>query len=162
MDEELSARISIFLAKRQARLAKELGAGIDGVVYEVIDNRNHGRWAVKFHRSIDGFRRERDVYLRLKECGIFEVQGCSIPELLAYDERVLAIEMTIVDRPFVLDFASAWLDTVPEFTPDPYGDEERKERFGDRWLLVQRIVIELRLHGVYLFDLSPGNIAFRE
>ncbi len=162
MDEQLTLRICGYLNRRQGRLIQELGSGVDGVVYLMSDNRNHGRSAVKFHRAADGFRRERDVYLRLKEHDVFAVQGSAIPELLAWDDEFMAIEMTVVDRPFVLDFAGAWLDEVPDFTPDPYGDDERRERFGDHWPVVERIVAELGSHGVYLFDLWPGNIAFRD
>lgn len=162
MDENFSARIAAYLARRRCRLEKELGSGMDGAVYAVTDNSNHGRFAVKFHRSGDGFRRERDVYLRLKEHALFEICGFSIPEMLAWDETTLAIEMTIVDRPFLLDFASAFLDEVPDFTPDPYGDEEKRQRFGDRWPVVQRAIGVLRAHGIFMFDISPGNIGFRE
>jgi hypothetical protein len=158
----MSARIAAYLVRRHCGLQDRLGAGMDGTVYAVTDNSNHARFAVKFHRSADGFQRERGVYLRLKEHALFEVCGFSIPEMLSWDEAFLAIEMTIVDRPFLLDFANAWVDELPEFTPDPYGDEERRERFGDRWPIVQRAIDTLRSHGIFMLDISPGNIAFLE
>jgi len=162
MDEEFDSRVATYLAQRNLRPIKQLGAGIHGVVYEVIDNSNNGRRAVKFHRMEDAYRRERNVYLRFRKLDRFEIRGCSIPEMLASDDRFMAIEMTIVDRPYVLDFGAAYLDSVPNFTPDPYEEEELKERFGDAWPRVQGIVEDLRSYGIFQLDLSPNNVAFRD
>jgi hypothetical protein len=38
--------------------------------------------------------------------------------LLGIDEEFRAIEMTIVRSPFLLDFADALLDEVPDFSED--------------------------------------------
>ena len=48
--------------------------------------------------------RERDVYVRLKEKQLILIRACEIPQLLGYDDDLWIIQMTIVSRPFCLDF----------------------------------------------------------
>jgi hypothetical protein len=43
---------------------------------------------------------------------------CQVPEPIAYDDELLAIEMTVVTRPFVLDFGGAFLDHLPGFSEE--------------------------------------------
>ena len=72
--------------------------------------------------------------------------------------------MGIVSPPFVLDFAGAYLDQAPDF-PDEIMEDwraEKKEQFGDRWGVVQDIMREFRKLGIYLADVKPGNIMFRD
>ena len=70
--------------------------------------------------------------------------------------------MSIVTKPYVLDFASAYLDHPPEFPPDVM--EERHahwaEMFGSNWPKALRIIANFRSLGIHLLDPSPGNIAF--
>jgi hypothetical protein len=68
--------------------------------------------------------------------------------------------MEIVQPPFVLDFAGAYLDRRPEFPTDVYADwlAEKAEQFGDDWPLVQSIMATLAGIGVFLADVKPGNI----
>jgi hypothetical protein len=49
------------------------------------------------------------------------------------------VEMEIVQPPFVLDFAGAYLDRRPDFPEDVYAEwqAEKAEQFGDDWPLVQ-------------------------
>jgi hypothetical protein len=70
--------------------------------------------------------------------------------------------MEIVTWPFVLDFADAYLDKPPDY-PDEVLAEWRTEKqgqFGDRWPEVELILLSLKRYGVYLVDVSHGNIAF--
>jgi hypothetical protein len=55
---------------------------------------------------------------------------------------MLALGITIVKRPFVLDFAGAYLDTRPEFPPDVWADweAEKREQFEGRWAMVEKIL----------------------
>jgi hypothetical protein len=71
----------------------------------------------------------------LREEGIISIRGCAVPELLAFDDQLWIIEMTIVSRPFVLDFAGAYLDFAPEFSQEVLADwlADKKEQFGSRW-----------------------------
>ncbi len=91
--------------------------------------------AIKVYRRYSDFERERDVYFRLAEFEVTAVRGCQIPSMLAYDEELWAIEMSLVQPPYVLDFAGAYLDHAPTFS-DEVMDEwraEKAEHFGKRW-----------------------------
>ena len=70
----------------------------------------------------------------------------------------MAIEMTIVMPPFVVDFASASLDVSIEFSEEIWADWERtkQEQFGLQWETVQAILIELS----HMLDPSSSNIRF--
>ena len=70
--------------------------------------------------------------------------------------------MTIVTRPFVLDFAGAHLDAPPEFSEDIWADWEweKREQFGAHWPRVQAVMAAFAELGIYLLDVSPSNIAF--
>src|SRR5262245_3676785 len=104
-DEPLR-RAQAYANRNGLTLGKELGVG--GVVFvteEHIAGRNMGkRSAVKAHQRETEYLRERDVYMRLLECDIAKIRGFDVPQLLAYDDELWVIEMTVVSRPFVLDF----------------------------------------------------------
>jgi hypothetical protein len=72
------------------------------------------------------------------------------------------IEMTIVTRPFVLDFAGAYLDNPPEFSAAVWTEWaiEKQEQFGDRWPQVQGVLAALEEMDIHMVDVSPSNIAF--
>jgi len=82
--------------------------------------------------------------------------------LVAFDDALWVIEMTIVDRPFVLDFAGAYLDQPPDFSEEVLADwrTEKEEQFGPRWAEVQAILGFLEEFGVFMVDVTPGNISF--
>jgi hypothetical protein len=68
------------------------------------------------------------------------------------------MEMTVVMRPFVLDFAGAYLDFPPEF-PDATWAEweiEKREQFGPRWTMVQAIMGALEELDIHMVDVSPA------
>ena len=85
-----------------------------------------------------------------------------MPQLLSIDEEFRAIEMTIVRSPFLLDFADARLDEVPDFTEDVLGqwEEDKADIFGEKWPEVTRILAALQAFGIYLLDINPRNISF--
>ena len=37
---------------------------------------------------------------------------------------------------------------------------QKREQFGRRWLMVQKIKDDLKAYGIYLNDVSPSNIAW--
>jgi hypothetical protein len=121
-----------------------------------------GKSAIKVHEREADYCRERDVYLRLGECDVTAVRGCAVPELLDYDDELWVIEMTVVTRPFVLDFAGAFLDKPPDFSEEVLADwrAEKQEQFGPRWPEVQAILGFLEGLGVFLLDVNPGNVSF--
>ena len=87
---------------------------------------------------------EREVYQRLGEAGCRKVIGFHVPQLVRSDDALLALEMTIVQPPFVLDFAGAYLDFPPQFSEEVWAEWERKnqEQFGSDWPKAQMILSE--------------------
>jgi len=87
-----------------------------------------------------------------------------VPELIGVDDPLRAIEMTIVERPFVLDFAGAKRpDEVPDFEQTVVDEhlEHLRELFEDRWADALHVAEMFRLAtGFVLLDIHPGNIAF--
>lgn len=71
--------------------------------------------------------REKQAYERLKFHGISDVLGFNVPQLRAFDDNLRVIQMTIVARPFVLDFAAAYLDRRPEFSEEVWADWEKQK-----------------------------------
>lgn len=87
-----------------------------------------------------------------------------VPQLYAWDDDLLIIEMTVVQPPFVLDFAGAYLDKPPEFSPESLAEQHEKnlELFGDKWPRVSLLLAKLRSMDIYYIDINRGNIRFPE
>jgi hypothetical protein len=160
--EELVRRAQDYVNRTGRTLGKPLGSGIHGIVLAVESQTEPGRAAIKIHEQEAAYRRERDMYVRLRQRGITEIRGCAVPEMLAHADDLQIIEMTIVVRPFVLDFAGAYLDHAPDFSEEVLADwrAEKEEQFGARWPDVQAILRDLEAQGILMQDVSPGNIAF--
>ena len=119
--------------------------------------------AVKSHDRWRTYCMERDIYLRFKERGVRSIRGHSVPRLIDYEDSLCVIEMTIVEPPYLIDFAKATIDNAPQFPPGVYEDWllRKSKDFGKNWPTVSAIMHDLvSLHGVYLTDLNPNNIAF--
>lgn len=159
-DEE--KRLTSFINANTLKLSRQLGFGIHGKVFAVKDRTGRYESVVKIFESDSGFARERDVYLRLQKLNCTSVCGCNIPRLLSYDDEMFVIHIGMVSRPFALDFASAYLDSLPEGFP-PFGPEwheEKKKQFGEEhWPKVLEVLRELKSMGIYQTDVSPSNIA---
>jgi hypothetical protein len=160
--EDLIRRAEEYAAREGCLLGNQLGAGVHGIVFSATHQPEGGASAVKVHERAEAYARERDVYLRLKEHGVTLIRGCEVPELIAFDDRLWVIEMRVVTRPFVLDFAGAYLDIAPDFSDEVLADwrAEKQEQFGPRWAEVQAILRELEGYGVFMVDVNPGNVAF--
>ena len=154
----------IYAAQHRLRLAEPLGFGVHGSVFVTENNPKAGDTALKVLREAKPYRRERDVYLRLKQTAVTEILGFKVPQLIGFDDDLLAIEMTIVTRPFLLDFAGAYLDSFPEFSPEVWVDWEieKREQFGPRWSTVRRVLAALEELDIHVIDVTPSNIGFRE
>ena len=147
-----------YLASRGKRAGRLLGEGKDGAVYETDDDS-----AVKLHRVAEIYRRERDCYFRLGDVGLTEVAGLALPEMVDHDNDLLIIEMTIVSPPFLLDFASAYLDDPPDWPEDVVAQwhEDLRGRFEGRYDEVLGVLAELEGQaGVHLFDVHADNLKF--
>jgi hypothetical protein len=156
----LESRAAAYVIARDMRLEQELGHGKDGTVYAT-----DFATAVKVFVRHDAFLREKACYERLRERGIDEILGHSVPLFIQADDELWTIEMSTVDRPFLLDFASAYLDYPPDFSPEilKEWEEEKQELFGENWAHVRRLLQTLENScDVYLFDVHPGNITFAD
>ena len=161
-DDIALCRFATYAGRRNFRVPRFLGSGKDGVVHEAESNDFPGFVAVKCFYRREQFVRERDAYIRLQKEGVFQVKNHNVPQLIAYDDELMAIEMTMVTAPFILDFADAWVDKEPEFSDEVWADWNQKleDDFGERVHDVRRMLAILRSHGVILLDVHPGNIRF--
>ncbi|MGO9466993.1 MAG: hypothetical protein ACLQVF_22865 [Isosphaeraceae bacterium] len=160
--DDLIDRARQYAARQGLGLLGLLGAGIDGSVFAAECQAKGGRSAVKGHVREVGYCRERDAYLRLRECGVTTIRGCNVPALIDFDDDLWCIEMTVVSRPFLLDFAGANLDEPPDFSPEVLSDWQAKkaEQFGADLPEVEAILGALERFGIYMLDVNPGNVSF--
>lgn len=162
-------KLSIYLERRNLKRDSCLGVGTQGSVFlcQIISqtsaNGEQEEVAVKIHQHEIAYRRELSVYLRLKELGVFEVNGLMVPVLLHHDDDCLAIEMTIVSPPFCLDFGGAYLDRRPDYSPEVWADWRKMKEadFQENWPRVQSVLAHFESMGVFIADLNPGNVKFQ-
>ena len=160
---ELLRRAEQYCLGNGLTIGRPLGAGVHGSVFAVESQTEIGSAAaIKVHERERDYGRERDVYFRLTEWEVADIRGCAVPHLLRHDDALWVLEMTVVTRPFVLDFAGAFLDRPPDFSDDVLADwrAEKQEQFGARWAEVQAILRVLEGFGVFMVDVNPGNISF--
>lgn len=151
-------RARAYAARNGVELRDRLGFGKDGTVWAT-DRRS----AVKALRHADPYRREVAAYRRLGERGVADVNGLRVPQMIRFDDEMLAFEMTIVHPPFMLDFASAYLDDdAPQFPPDVYQEwrERLAEEFGADWPRARLVLARLAGFGVHVLDPHPRNMDF--
>ncbi len=162
--DDLIRRVRQYADRKGMVLGEGLGAGIHGSVFVAEYQSRGGRSALKGHERQPAYVRERDIYLRLRELEITEIRGCNVPGLIDFDDELWVIEMTVVGRPFVLDFAGANLDQEPDFSDEVLAEwrAEKQEEFGPRWPEVQAIIRTLEGYGVFLLDVNPGNVSFED
>lgn len=153
---EVFGRALHFATKNGLVLEEELGFGVHGIVWST-DQKS----VVKAHGSERlYYERERDIYLRLREHNVRKVFDFHVPRLWGFDDDLMALEMAIVQPPFVLDFAGAYLDEVPDFSPEVWAEweVEKQEQFGENWGKTRAVIAAFRRWGVFLSDVSPSNI----
>ncbi|MEI9892731.1 MAG: hypothetical protein WDN28_02145 [Chthoniobacter sp.] len=163
MDEDIIEKAELYVARRGRHLAGRLGFGIYGIVFATESNDQPGVSALKIHHWEEPYRREREVYERLQEQGVTKICGLRIPRMTACDDVLLALELTMVKPPFLLDFASAYLDFPPTFSEEVWAEWGQKnvEQFDTDWPMAQTILAELEDLGIHMLDPSPSNIRFR-
>ncbi|MEX2172206.1 MAG: hypothetical protein WD851_22995 [Pirellulales bacterium] len=161
MQEELIRRACAYADRHQLTLGEQLGYGLHGIVFLVENQTKPGRSAIKVHEREAPYCRERDIYLRLRERQVTQIQDCHVPWLLRNDDELWVIEMEVVTRPYVLDFAGAYLDEPPKYPAEVLSDwkAEKHEQFGEDWPKVEGILRTLESYGIYLVDVSPSNVA---
>lgn len=144
-------------------LDDDLGEGIDGVVVLIGSDVQPQNSVLKLHFEERAYLRERDAYRHFQELKLENICGCEVPQLIGFDDEELAIEMTVVKPPFVLDFAQAFLFWPPEF-PDDFWEatyEKWREQFGDDWGKASAILDAFEAIDVYMLDPNPHNFRFR-
>ena len=75
----------------------------------------------------------------------------------------MAIEMTIVSPPCILDFGKAYVDSPPDYSPEALSEAEAAERelfTDDQWKQVRLVRAALLGYGIHYFDARPSNIMF--
>jgi hypothetical protein len=119
MEQILIQNAQSYASQHGLSIAERLGFGIHGIIFRTESNPENDdiATAIKVHRYREPYIRELAVYQRLTEAKITKILGFNVPQLLRFDDTICVIEMTVVIRPFVLDFAGAYLDFPPEF-PD--------------------------------------------
>jgi hypothetical protein len=162
MEDALNQNIQAYVTRYRLQLSEPLGFGMHGNVFAVEYNSKVDRAAIKAHRFDTCYVRERAVYQRLKALGISEILGFHVPQLIRTDDEFFVIEMSVVTRPFLLDFAGAYLDTLPDFSEEVWGEWEAKglENFGKRWPTVLAVLGQLEEFDIHMLDVSPNNISF--
>ena len=162
MNEILIPNARLYADRHELDLAEALGSGKDGIVMVAKNKTKAGDTAIKVFRFNEAYLREKQAYERLRSLEVPTILGFSVPQLIAFDDDLRIIEMTIVKRPFVLDFAGAYLDSRPDFPADVWADWEAdlREKFDTRWPTVQAVLGAFEELGIYLLDVSPSNIAF--
>ena len=145
---------------RGTKIIDVLDQGHDGTVF-ITTNQT----VVKVHERVASYRVERDVYLRLRDKRITSLEGHQVPQLQGWHDALASLELSIVRRPYVLDFGKASLDVPPEHDWPEHVLSERwhhwEQQFEpEQWPQVLAIYGRLARLGVYLLDLHPGNIAF--
>lgn len=164
MEEAVIQNAIAYASQRQLHLAERLGFGIHGIIYVAEGKSTGGKTAIKVHREKGPYLREMSIFLRLHEAQVSEILGFNVPQFIQADDALRVIEMTIVTRPFVLDFAGAYLDAPPGF-PDEIWNEwetQKREQFGERWPMAQAVLAALEELDIHMIDVSPSNIAFRD
>ncbi len=154
-----------YASRKKLAVRESLGGGIHGSVYLLQGDKAKGGTALKIFREQEFFEREFMVYERLRAARIKQIRGFAVPQLVDADSELLALEMTVVERPYVLDFAGAYLDNdAPWFEDEKWEmwETDKREKFGDHWTEVQAVLAALEDYGIHLLDVNPGNVAFAD
>lgn len=152
-------RLNAYCELYGRRVVRRLGFGKDGTVWATI-----AATAVKIFDRTDLYLQEKRVYQHLALQQASSAAGSSIPTLIAFDDTLGVIEMSIVTPPFVLDFASARLGQPEEFPTEVMEEwlARKQEEFGANWNRAGAALRALERLGVYMTDVHPGNIRFPE
>jgi len=162
MNEILVPNARLYAYRRQLGISETLGSGKDGIVMVGKLKAQPAKVAIKVLRWTEPYQREKNVYERLRDVALGTILGFNVPQLIDFDDELRVLEMTIVERPFVLDFAGAYLDSRPQFSEEIWADWERdkREQFEARWPKAQAVMDAFEELGIYLLDVTPNNIAF--
>ena len=154
-----------YASRKKLAVHESLGGGIHGLVFLLQGDTTLGGTALKVFHAQEFYERELMVYERLRAARVRNILGFAVPQWIAVDGELLALEMTVVERPFVLDFAGAYLDNAaPWFEDEKWEmwEADKIEKFGVRWPEVQAVLAALEDFGIQMLDVNPGNVAFAD
>ena len=162
MEDHSLRNAKAYADRHGLELTERLGFGIHGIVFAARNKQQIGSSAIKAHRSREPYLRERAVYERLAQAGVRRLLGFHVPRLLNASDELFVLQMSVVTRPFVLDFAGAYLDFPPDFSEAVWTEWEleKREQFEGRWPQVQAVLGALEEMDIHMVDVSPSNIAF--
>lgn len=150
--------------------ATEVGIAIDGTTEPFNGGDDGSVWfttnnsVVKVFYDRKNYTHELTCYQRLKSGGIGrKIREFSVPELLGSNDDLLAIEISTVFPPYILDFGKAYL-ADPDFPP--HVTEEWHHRMLGWWgenVAEIRIVLAVLLRcGIWYYDAKPGNVMLKD
>ena len=129
-------RVELYVIEKGLTINAVLGGGYDGYVVAT-----DAGTVIKSFNHVPLYRNELRVYRYLARKQISFLSNFRIPKLLGFDDDSSLITMTLVNPPFVVDFAGASL-TRPknEFDEETmaYWRNQKSEEFGDDWPAVKR------------------------
>ena len=162
--DEPMRRAREYADRRRLTIGKELGFGVHGIVFVMESPASNRQSAVKAHQRELDYLRERDVYLRLLECNVMKIRNFEVPQFIDCYDELWVLEITIVSRPYLLDFAGAYLDKPLDFSEEVMADwyADKVEQFEHRWPEVQAILAILETYGIFMEDVNPKNITFAD
>jgi hypothetical protein len=163
LPDELADRLKRYADVRNAQTVELLGEGKDGQVVRMVRSSSSGTSAVKIFFNSEVYERERDAYFRLQLHDAYVIRGLNIPQLIDFDDILHVIELSIVQAPYIVDFASAYLDEPPDFGSERLEEDRIRicDLFEDRANDVFAILDGLQHeYGIWYFDAQPGNINF--
>jgi hypothetical protein len=161
MGSQLDERIKSYAKANQLKfnLKGKVGFGNDGDVWAT----SRSTVIKVFYRG-ESYSREKACFLRLRDRGIKELDGLSVPQLVQYDDSLLIVEMTFVNPPYILDFGKAYLDGQSPYDAaqlDEWRLRLRNSFRTDDLPRVHKILRTLNGLGIGYYDARPWNIRLR-
>jgi hypothetical protein len=117
----LDAKARKYAASQKIALRRRLGEGNDGVVWET--NR---KTAVKVFQYQKNYRMEFQAYQRLAARRITKIRQFAVPRFIRADDELMAIEMSIVSPPCVIDFGKSYLDVEPDHSAETWAEHHEE------------------------------------
>jgi hypothetical protein len=158
---ELLERAKLYAHRSGTKIVStvEFGHGMEGSVW--VSRRDS---AIKIIRHRKNYADELAAYQRLQASGVRQLCGFAVPWLLGSDDALRAIEMEIVQKPYLLDFGKVYFDGEQLRAYDLCDlqlDRHRSKSFYDAadWSRVAMVLYALESQfGIYYADARPSNI----
>lgn len=168
MSTELLRRIAEAYDRERGFFGIEdlIGFGNDGHVWRRTDQEMGDSRAIKVFEREASYLREKACYKRLREKNVYGVGEFVVPKILCWDDYLCAIEMSVVEPPFLLDFGKSYLDENPPYFDDPeimdeYWRKHEEQFTPEQWKMVLRAHAELENMGIWHTDPNPRNFQFK-